>query len=773
MVKAQGFKCERMKGDVGFSMLMKGESILIVLLLLLAAGISSTHTDSQKSTTSLTSQSPTPQYDTISDDARTTQTASSIAMMQNEPSIAINPTKTSNIIVGYNDASPLPGSCPRGHYSVSTDGGTTWTSGTPLPTTGLSATPCTGSPTPTGYICCDTALAFDSLGNAYLATMTWNNKILLFKSAPDGSGNAGGTWTGPYIVGTSSIGIDKPAIAVDRTGGPHNGNIYIAWVDYTGSNALLCSDTTMQDRILVRTATLSGGVPTFSGSAVQASSASSSYNWGPALAVAPSGSLYVAYQRMPTICISPANAIMISRSDDGGGSFALLGGVVDGSPTSPPSPFSGSRASALPAITTTSNGTVFVAWTDSGAGNMDVQSRASTSSGASWNARVRINNIATNDQFLPGVASLGSSIYAFFYSRQSDLSNTNGGLYQAISSNGGASFAAATAFSSTFSNPNVCSTGWRPCLWGDYIGADAASTGAFTSKACAVWGDSRDSPSIGSNDVNTYFKCWYNSIVFKPIPWWWLIIRPPVYTIMPFNICKIDPQACIARWTAIILPSEGTRSSMTVDLTAKLPPGVDISINPSTGTPPFNASIIVYFNGATCGNPESCLSNVVISASDGSNSTDIGTDTTLSNVPALITDTNIYNPGDDVNLTGIGFTSNSSVTVTLDGNAAGTPTTDNGGSFSIRVSLPSNIPNGQHIFKATDSQSETASTSVITPLIETESEIGIPPALITPHQTTTLSPLALLLLLVMIGAIAVLPVRRRRGRQATKAKIVG
>ncbi len=749
------------------------------MLLLLAAGINSPSmlnslkTNPSPTTTSLSSRAPTPQYDAISDDSRTTQTASSMSMMQNEPAIAINPAKTSNIIVGYNDASPLPGSCLRGHYSVSTDGGTTWTSGTPLPTTGLALTPCTNQNTPTGYICCDVALAFDSLGNAYLATMSWNNQILLYKSAPDGSGNAGGTWTGPYIVGSGTI--DKPAIVVDRTGGAHNGNIYIAWVDYfTGSASTACdgSTTTTKDRILVRTATLSGGVPTFSGAAVQASDPASGFNWGPSITVAPSGSLYVAYLRLANICIRSANAVMISRSDDGGSSFALRGGVVDGGVSSPLGGFSGSRASSFPAIATTSNGTVFVAWTDIGAGNMDVQSRASLTSGASWNARVRVNGVATNDQFLPAAASLGSSVYAFFYSRESDVANINGGLYLAVSSNGGATFAAATSFSSTFSNPNVCSTGWRPCLWGDYIGAASASTGAFTSKACAVWGDSRDSPSIGSNDVNTYFKCWYNTIFLKPIPWWWLIIRPPIDAVVPFNICKIIPQACVLHWTGIVLPSEGTRGPTLVDLSYKPVSGVNVTIMPREGFPPFNATIDVDFSGAQCTSTPSCLESIMISASDGTNSTEIGTDATLSNVPALITDTNIYNPGDNVNLTGIGFTPSSSVTVTLDGNAAGTPTTKGDGSFSIIVSLPSNIPNGQHTLTATDSQSKSASATIITPQVEIESETGVPPPHASPLTTPTLSPLAFILLLATIGAIAALPVIRRK-QYASTSKIAG
>lgn len=697
----------------------------------------------------------------VQDDGRTTQTASSMSLMQNEPSIAINPHKPTNIIVGYNDASPLPGSCLRGHYSVSTNGGTTWASGTPLPTAGLVASRCTNQNTPTGYICCDTAIAFDSIGDAFLATMSWNNQILLYASTPDGSGNAGTSWNGPYIVGSGVI--DKPAITVDRTGGAHNGNIYITWVDYYAGTGACGGSTNTNDRILVRTATLGGGgVPAFTGAAVQASDPASAFNWGPAITVAPSGSLYVAYQRMSTLCLSPANAIMISRSDDGGTTFALRGGVVDGAPVSPPFSFSSSRASAIPTITTTTNGTVFVAWTDSGAGNMDIQSRTSLTNGASWNPRVRVNNVATNDQFLPAATYTFGSIYVFYYSRESDMANIRGGLYVSTSGNGGASFTAATPFSSTFSNPNVCGAisglYWSPCLWGDYIGAASASTGISSSEACAVWADGRDSFSAGDNDVNVYFKCNYNNIFYAHTSYWWLIDRAPPAAYIPANICIIYPPACITRWTAMILPTLGTVGSQFVSLAAmNLPPGVKASITPNVGYPPFNATISLNFTNAQCTSKQ-CLNTITLSATDGTNSSSIDTNEILSTLPYLITDTNVYNPGQSVNLTGIGFTPSSPITVKLDGSTAGSAKTGNDGGFNLAISLPTALQNGQHTLLATDSQSKTANTTIITPVVSYETDTGIK----TQAPPTPLSPTAILLLATTISAIAAIPLSRRR-----------
>jgi hypothetical protein len=753
------------QGVAGFSMYPRLRIIVVLALMLLSIWVNLPNYSRALSATRLSSSvslpSPTAPYYGAPDDTRTTQTSASMPLMQNEPAIAINPLKASNMIVGYNDYSQLLGSCVRAHYSYTTNGGLTWVAGaTSLPSTGITAAQCTQSQTPTGYTCCDPALAFDSLGNAYYATMTWDGKIVLYKSAPDGSGNAGASWTGPYIAANNPVGIDKPAIAIDRTGGAHNGNIYLAWVDYYNSG--------LNDRIYVRVATLVAGVPTFSGATVLASDPTSNYNWGPAITISQSGSLYVAYLRMPSNDNIPSsNTMMISRSDDGGATFALRGQVVDSALVSPfpASRFDayGDRASAFPTITTTSNGTVFVAWTDGGAGKMNIQSRASVTNGATWESRVRVNDVATNDQFIPVAVTLASdTIDVFYYSRQGDMANTRGGLYTVYSLNGGASFSADTAYSSTFSNPNVCGLisglSWAPCLWGDYIGAAVYGSGQSYG-VCAVWADGRDSAMIGDNDVNTYVKCTHNNIFFAVGNYWWIIQRPPPAAYVPFNICILFPQLCIVRWQAEILPVHSTSGFMSVSLSANnLPTGVSVAFSNGAGYPPFNSTISVDFSKATCSDPTSCLQNINITATDGVNSTQIGTSEVLSKVPYLITDTNFYNPGDPVNLTGFQFTANSTATVKLDGNIVGNPSTDKAGEFSMLVNLPSSITNGAHTLTATDSKSLTANTTVSTPRIQMETDTGkktvVPPS-------TGLSPLATLLLALTIGIITALPIRRR------------
>lgn len=750
-------------------MRLKPLRLLIVLVLVVATGINLSSSNGQVSSTSFSqgtssfrSQPLSTQFNANPDDSRVTQTSASMASIQGEPSIAINPHKQSNIIVGYNDWSVYPSSHWRPHWSYTTNGGTTWRAGAAtLPSGGTS-----------GPLCCDTNLAFDSNGDAFLVTMTQGTQILLYVSTPDGSGNAGATWNGPYIVGSGNI--DKPIIAVDRTGGAHNGNIYVAWVDYYAGSSACGMTVNTNDRIMVRTATLGGGgVPAFSGAAVQASDPNSNTNWGPTITVSPSGSLYVAYIRLTTLCINTANAMMISRSDNGGSTFALRGQVVDSGPNSPTFADAYSdRFSAFPTITTTDNGTVFVAWTDSGAGSMDVQSRTSLTSGASWNARVRVNVVATNDQFHPAATFLSGTLYVFYYSREGDNPNLRGGPYVASSANGGATFSAGVPFSSTMSDPSaVCvASVSNLCLWGDYIGADSAST-AFSNAVCAVWGDSRDSSSATSNDVNVYFRCSRTLTIHQEIAYWWDIQRIVTATAVPFNICIINPAACHAIWTATFIDPVTTGPPIIITLTAQNPPpGVKVALSQTTvfvggGYPSNNVTIDVDFSGADC-KTDTCLQNITIAASDGTNDTSIQSQQVLTNVPYLITNAMVYNPSDTVNVTGIAFTANSTATLKLDGKSIGSSfSTGKYGIFNVPVKLASNIFNGTHTLTGTDtSSSKTFSTTFITPQGADESDSGIKPPSPTPPATPTFSPLGIMLLAMTIGIIASIPMLHGKKR---------
>src|SRR5262249_32024826 len=135
-----------------------------------------------------------------------------------EPMVAENPRNPLNLVGGsklFTD--PAHYVFKIGTYA-SFDGGCTWTQGGVLP----------------GYddarLTSDVSFAFDAHGVVYASVLFPGPRVsgLGVSKSADG----GRTFGPPAIVyqdAPSEIFSDKPWIAVDRTGGPHDGTIYVAW----------------------------------------------------------------------------------------------------------------------------------------------------------------------------------------------------------------------------------------------------------------------------------------------------------------------------------------------------------------------------------------------------------------------------------------------------------------------------------------------------------------------------------------------------------------
>jgi hypothetical protein len=677
-------------------------------------------------------------------DRRVTQTANSIVLSQTEPSIAVNPRQPNNIIVGYNDDSQLNTvGFPRPHYSVSTNGGQAWTAGT----NALVA--------PTGDIhslCCDPGVAFDSAGNAYYATMDddFNAQpgynIIIYTSAPGADGNAGAIWSNPVIVSSNGDRVDKPAIAVDRTGGAHDGNIYVAWVNYTYDTQGFLTNMT----ILFRVGRLVGGVPTFTTNQVVAS-ANTGFFWGPALAVAPDGTLYVSYFHMTPPCVqtyygceyiagfSYTDAIMVSRSDDGGSTFALVNGKV--ASVAGPAVTDGAaiRTSALPTITVTADGTVVAAWTDSGvgtgagAGRLDVRSARSTDRGATWSTPITVNNDPADtktDHFLPVATAAGSTIYIFFYDRRNDPADTDAYLYAAKSTDDGQTFPVNFAVSDTASDPSVCSSQAppAPCLWGDYLSATELTEGPLLEPHFyVVWADSRDSVSAGDEDVNIYFNTFGVGGIAITQTWNWRLTL--LNQLFPLSACRTFSSLCSASIAAKILATGGF--NQTVNLYAgTLPPGVSVSFSTIAGTPPFSSLINVDARNATCSS-NACVDDIVLYANSTDGPKPITLQLTLNNKPFIQLDSSMYAPGSNMTLTAEGLTPNTQVQLLLGGVTLSTYTTDGTGSLKLSQVIPEQATNGVHTLYITDTSGTTlATTSFVTTNAQVDVEFvpQIPPS---------------------------------------------
>lgn len=129
----------------------------------------------------------------------------------NEPSIAIDPTDPTKIVIGWRQFDTVESNFRQAGHAYSHDAGATWT----FP----------GVLEP-GVFRSDPVLAADGNGNIFYYSLSTQDyyHCEMFKST-----DGGVSWIGPI----SAYGGDKAWMAIDRTDGIGEGNIYCAW-DYAG-----------------------------------------------------------------------------------------------------------------------------------------------------------------------------------------------------------------------------------------------------------------------------------------------------------------------------------------------------------------------------------------------------------------------------------------------------------------------------------------------------------------------------------------------------------
>ena len=397
---------------------------------------------------------------------------------QNEVHIAVNPSNASNIAAGANDFRQGEGA--SGFYA-STDGGQTWTDGIlPMPT-GVGS----GG---------DPVLRFDRDGSTlFYAHLGFESTGTLGGCDPQSgvylsaSQTGGATWGEGAIVApnTATIFNDKPWLAVDRSTGitGKSGNVYVTYTRFGYGSALDCQSgaATSSSPIMLRRSTDGGS--TFGGE-VDVSGAFAT-SQGSAVAVAPDGTVTVAFVTLSGC----GECIVVARSTDGGQSFtrtkiADIAGV-DELPAGGGNTF---RADAFPSAAVDAAGTVYVGWSEKrgGASTTDVW-LSSSSNGSSWSAPVRVNQLASGDQFFPGVAAgANGQVFVGYLDRRDDPSNVLFRQYVSHSHDAGATWSD-TMVASAPSDPNEqLFEGER--FVGDYNGIDAlpGGGGVWTS-----WVDTR------------------------------------------------------------------------------------------------------------------------------------------------------------------------------------------------------------------------------------------------------------------------------------------
>ncbi|MCH8823275.1 MAG: hypothetical protein IH984_07170 [Planctomycetes bacterium] len=123
----------------------------------------------------------------------------------NEPSLAVDPTAPNRIVIGWRQFDTINNNFRQAGNAYSHDGGRNWNNNQVLQP---------------GVFRSDPVLDFDNQGNFYYNSLRGDFSCWVFRST-DGGVN----WSQPV----SAFGGDKQWMAIDRTGGIGNDNIYQAW----------------------------------------------------------------------------------------------------------------------------------------------------------------------------------------------------------------------------------------------------------------------------------------------------------------------------------------------------------------------------------------------------------------------------------------------------------------------------------------------------------------------------------------------------------------
>ncbi len=127
----------------------------------------------------------------------------------NEPSIAVNPLNSDEVVIGWRQFDNVSSNFRQAGWSYTSDAGQTWT----FP----------GVIDP-GIFRSDPVLDYDNSGNFYYNSLTVDASNNFFCKVFI-SNNGGAAWNN----GTDAGGGDKQWMAIDRTSGMGSGNIYSAW----------------------------------------------------------------------------------------------------------------------------------------------------------------------------------------------------------------------------------------------------------------------------------------------------------------------------------------------------------------------------------------------------------------------------------------------------------------------------------------------------------------------------------------------------------------
>jgi len=379
---------------------------------------------------------------------------------QNEPSVKISRVNPNRVIAAWRDfRTGVNPPLRRVGYSLSTDGGETWTNSKILPQIISNAS-----------LSSDPVVGVDLSGNFYIFTIsinddTGNGELWVFKSTDQGE-----TFDQVYQMAINlSAFEDKEWATTDlNPESPFANNLYCSWTRFGSGNEIL----------LVRSSdegiTWSSPVTVSDQSGVQ----------GSFPVVGPNGELYVTWLGYH----NNIEQIMFDKSTDGGVTFGTDKVISNATNSWFPH-------MAVDLSNEQRKGYLYVTWSDERNGDDDAFLSYSSDGGESWSSPIRINSDPVGNgklQYWPSVAisELGE-IWIIFYDTRNTVNNNFIETYLARSTDGGMTFSneLISAEPSPTSIPN------NDVRFGDYIGIDV-----YSGIVVPIWTDER----AGGFDMDIY-----------------------------------------------------------------------------------------------------------------------------------------------------------------------------------------------------------------------------------------------------------------------------
>ncbi len=388
---------------------------------------------------------------------------------QAEPHIARSPINADFLAATFQEGRFTDGGSVDCGYSISSDGGLSWSRAL-IPNLTLAS----GGPY---YRDTDPVAGVDLNGYVYLNTEgatdpNFNNGIVLLSRSTDG----GATFGSPVVVyqppGTGGVFPDKNWFAINTFAGtPTVGRLVVTFTRFTSSASPI-----------VRAYSDNGGV-TWSAIAFVHSSGTSAQGSQPVYL--PNGKLVIVYWNFGN------SSLELVNSNDGGATFGNAKLVTPVSQYAEPSIRSGGFLPSAVADRTTNN--LYVVYQALLSGHPRIAFVKSTDGGNTWSSPIAISdNPTTAGVFNPAIAASpnGQTLTTVFYDhRNNPGSNTLVDLYLAQSFDGGATWQPNIRVTSTSTDASLAPLTPDGYMLGDYQGV-AESTNANV-PAVPVWIDTR------------------------------------------------------------------------------------------------------------------------------------------------------------------------------------------------------------------------------------------------------------------------------------------